>query len=96
MPRYKLIVAMGFANGAPCPIMGQYLKAFDFDAHDGRGFGEFTRDPAKAMKFASIGEATAFWKTPSKVRPLREDGRPNRPLAATTITFADYYEKEKP
>lgn len=77
----------GFANGAPCPVAGQYLKAFDFDAYDGRGFGDFTADRVEAMKFKDLPEAMAYWKTVSKVRPVRADGRPNRPLTATHVTF---------
>jgi hypothetical protein len=81
-----VIRALAFANGVPCPIAGQYLMAFDFEAHDGRGFGEFTRDTAKAMQFASEVAAWEFWKRQSTTRPTRPDGRPNRPLTATTIT----------
>lgn len=31
------------------------------------------------------GEVMAFWKTTSRVNPIRADGRPNRPLTAFTI-----------
>lgn len=85
----KAIVAINFANGAPCPIAGQYLQSFDFDAHDGRGFGVYTRDPAKAMRFPDLTAAVEFWRTQSKARPIRADGKPNRPLTSTTVTFED-------
>lgn len=81
-----VLVALGFADDAtPCPHEGQYLKAFDFDAHGGVGFGEFTRDIAKARKFKDAGEAMEFWRTISTVRPRRADGEPNRPLTALSV-----------
>lgn len=80
------IKAEGFANGVHCPHAGAYLKAFDFEHENGIGWGEFTRDPARAKAFASAGEAMEFWRTQSKVRPLRPDGRPNRPLTALTVS----------
>lgn len=79
------IVALEFASGEPCPHAGQYLQAADFDAHDGRGFVQWTEDPARAKRFPSMGEALAYWRTRSKVRPIRPDGRPNRPLTAASV-----------
>lgn len=65
--------------------VGQYLETFDVEAHDGRGFATFTDDEAKAMKFTDFSEAVETWRTQSKVRPLREDGMPNRPLTAFSM-----------
>jgi hypothetical protein len=80
----KIIRVVGFAWG-PCPFAGQYLMSFDFESGNGLGFGEFTSDRSKAMRFAGLREAMEFWRTPSKTRPLRPDGKPNRPFTATTI-----------
>ena len=85
----KVIRVVEFASGADCPIAGQYLESFDFEAHDGRGFGTFTAVAARAMKFPGAAEAWAFWGTRSKTRPTRGDGKPNRPLTATTIEIVD-------
>lgn len=82
--RYALLV-VGFANGAPCPIAGQFVQTFDFAAENGRGYGTFTANASEAMKFADQGEALEFWKTQSKTAPLRPDGQPNRPLTSTTV-----------
>jgi hypothetical protein len=79
--------ALGFANGVDCPVAGQWVKTFDHEAHGGIGDGVFTANPAKAMRFASFTEAVEFWKKIPKCKPLREDGKPNRPLSATTVTF---------
>jgi hypothetical protein len=40
----------------------------------------------EAHKFASGADALEAWNTVSKTRPVRPDGRPNKPLAALTIT----------
>jgi hypothetical protein len=85
MTRY-CIRAVEFANGLPCPHAGQWLKAFDFDAHDGQGHGVFTNELTKAKPFPDQGAALEFWKTQSRRQPLREDGKPNRPLTALTIS----------
>jgi len=83
----RVIKVEGFANGAKCPIVGQYLKSFDFDAHGGQGDGVFTFDKAEAMTFESTMQAWDFWRTQSKVRPLRPDGKPNRPFTASSVTI---------
>lgn len=75
----------GFANGTPCPIAGQFLKTFDFEADGGRGHGTFTKNVEEAMEFETIREATEFWQTSPKCKPLREDGEPNRPLTSSSI-----------
>lgn len=77
--------AVGFPSGRPCPFAGQYLKSMDFDAHGGLGDGEFTDRVEEAKHFASQAAALAFWRTASSVRPLRDDGEPNRPLTSTTV-----------
>jgi hypothetical protein len=65
---------------------GDYLKSYDPDAHDGFGHSEWTSDPAEALTFDNATDALALWKQPSTVRPLRPDGKPNRPLTAVSIT----------
>jgi len=44
-------------------------------------------DASKALRFASMEEATAFWRQQSTRTPLRPDGKPNRPLTAYTVTI---------
>jgi hypothetical protein len=81
-----VIIAVGFENGTHCPHAGQFLKSFDHDAHDGQGFGVFTKSLARAKRFDTREELFAFWQQQSTVRPLRPDGKPNRPLTALTVT----------
>jgi hypothetical protein len=80
-----VIVAVGFVNRQHCPHAGQYLEWFDFDYANGLGRGEFTKDRTKALEFKDAGEAMTFWKTVSRVKPFRADGKPNRPLTALTV-----------
>lgn len=77
-----VIKILGWANGEACPHIGQYVGSGDHDAYDGAGYFEFTSDPDKAMKFAGAGEAMQFWAKQSTVRPVRPDGKPNKPLTA--------------
>jgi hypothetical protein len=60
----------------------KYLKTCDFEAYEGRGSCTFTDNIEDAMMFISKAEAMLFWKTQSKIRPKRPDGKPNRPLTA--------------
>lgn len=83
------IIALCFANGAPCPHEGQYLEAFDFEHGDGVGWGEFTSDPVKAKRFDDTVAAMTFWKIVPTCRPLREDGKPNRPLTALCVEIRE-------
>lgn len=85
----KVIRAIAFANGAPCPVAGQYVRNVDFEYNNGQGFVDFTDNPAKAMQFTDAGEALSFWRTQSQTVPLRPDGKPNRPLTATTVVIED-------
>src|SRR6185436_15351772 len=70
----------------PPEIEGQFLLSFDFDAFGGNGFGEFTWDVEMAKSFKTLRDAMEFWRTTSTVKPLRPDGKPNRPLTASTIS----------
>jgi hypothetical protein len=76
------LFALAYAStGEP---IDAWLQSFDVDAADGRGVVTFTRDAAKARRFFDAIDAATTWKMTSTVRPVREDGRPNRPLTAFT------------
>ena len=64
---------------------GQMLAAFDNDYGDGRGTCVWTHDPAKALRFNDATAVMATWQSVSTVRPVRPDGKPNRPLTAFHI-----------
>lgn len=66
-------------------VEGRYLMYMDFEANNGTGQMCVTTDPERALGFDTAEEALEFWKTPSRTVPLRDDGRPNRPLTAFTV-----------
>lgn len=70
-------------------VDGEYVKVYDPEAHDGRGYIEFTLDLKEAITFASRREAMDFWRTVSVTRPIRPDGKPNRPLTAFSVMIED-------
>ena len=82
-----IIRAVAFANGVPCPHSGQFVQSFDHDAFNGRGYGVFTDEPDRALRFATAADAMAFWRKQSTVQTLRLDGKPNRPLTALTAVI---------
>lgn len=85
MSAVVVIRAVAFANGEPCPHAGEFLKTFDHEAYDGRGFGTFTRHVAEAMHFPDHPAAFEFWRRVPKCKRRRPDGKPNRPLTALTV-----------
>lgn len=85
----KVMLINGLADGRPSVVDGQYLVECDVDARDGRGAVLATEDPAKARRFADVGEAMDYWRRVSTVLPLRPDGKPNRPLTAYTVEILD-------
>jgi len=82
-----VIRIMGLADGRPCPVAGEFIASMDFEAHGGRGDLVTTPHFDRAMKFKDLGEAFSFWRASPANKPTREDGQPNRPLTAYTVTF---------
>jgi hypothetical protein len=80
-----VIVCAGDGAYRPLPTDGQALAAFDADAHDGRGDATWTTNPDDALTFDTLEAAKDFHQTTSTVRPLRDDGKPNRPLTMFTV-----------
>lgn len=80
--------AADLAQGNPLTLL-EYVEDCDVDAYDGVGIVMLTRDVKKARKFEDFESAMAFWKRQSKRRPLRPDGKPNRPLTAYNVTTED-------
>jgi hypothetical protein len=64
---------------------GQYLEAYDPDAFDGGGDATFTSEVARAKRFATVAEAWAELGRRPTARPVRSDGKPNRPLTTFTM-----------
>lgn len=71
-------------HGIP-PQIGAFVKSWDAEAHEGRGEVEWTIEPSEALKFRSQIAAYDAWMTVPASRPVREDGKPNRPFTSFTI-----------
>lgn len=69
---------------------GKFVKTYDPDANDGRGLLVGTFDPDEAIRFDGAVAALEFWRQQSTVRPLRPDGKPNRPLTAATVALVTW------
>jgi hypothetical protein len=54
----------------------------------------FTTNPAWALRFENGGDAMRFWRQQSILQPLRDDGKPNRPLTAFTVEIGELTTQE--
>lgn len=79
------VIALAGRQTMPGDPSGLYVRGFDPEAHSGRGEPDLTSDPAEALGFPDAGAAAEFWRQPSRTRPFRPDGKPNRPLTAYTV-----------
>lgn len=75
--------------GFPEKNGGKYVESFDPEFMNGLGRVYSTDDIEKAKTFDDFGQAFEFWKTQSKTKPTRPDGKPNRPMTALTIEIKD-------
>lgn len=82
-----VMIQHGRADGRPLPNDGQYLKDFDFEAHDGLGDITLTPNLEEAKQFETFADALVFYRTVPKCKPWRADGRRNRPLTAANWEF---------
>jgi hypothetical protein len=80
-----VIVNMGWADGRDLPEKGAFLRSFDPNANDGRGDVVWTTDLRDARAFLAKEDAWAEWNQVSTTRPMRPDGKPNKPLTAWNI-----------
>ena len=69
--------------------LGDYLEWSDPDGLKGRGDDRWTDDIAKAKRFPTFAAAMECWKAQSRLRPLRPDGKPNRPMTAYSVTVQE-------
>jgi hypothetical protein len=70
------------------PDVGAWVMSYDPD-----GSVEWTNDPDHALRFDNRTDAFELWRKPSKVNPIRADGKPNRPLTAFTFSIEPLPEK---
>jgi hypothetical protein len=86
------IKIVGNALGIPSEHDGRFLKSVVFDVDElGRAKIESAAADSEAMDFPDSISALVFWRTQSKVMPLRPDGKPNRALMAYTIELEEEF-----
>lgn len=70
-----------------CVFDGKLVEEYDPDDVLGLGVGHLktTSEPVRAFRWPSVGAALGAWQAQSKARPLRFDGKPNRPLTCWAI-----------
>lgn len=90
-----VLLCLGHAAHLGVSGAGQYLKDMDFEArHDeqalpGSGKATFTPNIAEAKRFADMAEMHAFYVRIPRCRPLRDDGKPNRPMTGYSWQIVD-------
>lgn len=84
----------GLIAGAPTAFDGQYLVEYDPERDgvdpEGRPMDAHvvtTAELEEAQRFDSATDATECWRQVCERRPIRGDGRPNRPLTAFTVAI---------
>lgn len=93
-----VIKLIHLVSGQPTPHDGRYLSAYDphwlsEPVPEPFGGGRYVRalettdNMADALRFASVDAAMSLAAAVSPNRPVRPDGKPNRPLRAFTLEF---------
>lgn len=66
-------------------FIGHYIKSVDIEAFNGKGMVSFTENINEALIFNNTDEALNFVRQEPKCKPLRADGKPNRPLTSANL-----------
>lgn len=63
-------------------IAGAFVADYDPEAHAGLGAITFTDNVADAIAFPTVHAALEFINQQPRSRPLRDDGKPNKPITS--------------
>ena len=78
--RRLAVACLGLADGSSAgELDGAWLVSYDPAGGDGYGEGAWSQDPADAALFTAE-EWAALWTAAPANRPLRPDGKQNRPI----------------
>ena len=80
-PTGQTVIKMHHQDGSE-----DYLTYYDPEFQDGVGLCQ-GGSRADALRFVNPGAALECWRLISTTRPLRPDGKPNRPLSALTVSL---------
>lgn len=79
---------MSLADGRTVGVpVGYYLASYDPEGNDGQGMASWTPHRGEAMTFATARDALSCLRAVPNNRPVRPDGRPNRPLTMFAVMF---------
>jgi hypothetical protein len=94
--RGVIINCVGLAGtvGGAWPA-GSYLAEYDPEDNNGLGRSAWTSDPSRAKVF-SLEDAIETYKAVPANRPVRGDGKPNRPLTVFAVEFVSIEEIDQP
>jgi hypothetical protein len=85
------VACLGLADGTSAgELDGAWLVSYDPAGCDGCGDGTWSRDPAEAARFTPQ-EWAELWTASPENRPLRPDGKPNRPITMFSLTIVPAY-----
>jgi hypothetical protein len=83
--RRLVVVCLGLADGSTAgDIDGAWLISYDPAGCDGCGDAAWSHDPAEAARFTAE-EWTALHTAAPVNRPVRPDGKPNRPITMFSL-----------
>lgn len=86
----RLVAVAGVAlHGGDRIPPGAWVKHYDPEANGGLGDVVWTDDPADALHFATAAAAFRCYRLVPVTRQVRDDGRPNRPLTAFTVSIEE-------
>jgi hypothetical protein len=82
---YVAVACMSLAAGRiPPELAGAWLVWYDPEGNDGTGDAAWSHDPADAARFTPE-EWVGLYTTAPANRPVRPDGKPNRPITMFTL-----------
>ena len=68
---------------------GCWVSEYDPNGNGGAGHVKLAFESALARRFDTSAAAVMCWGQQSTLVPLRDDGKPNRPLTAWTVTIKE-------
>ena len=96
MEGYCAVACLGLADGRDAgDITGAWLVWYDPAGNNGNGDAAWSHDPADAARFTDREWAELYAAAPAN-RPLRPDGKPNRPITMFNLMIVPVRPGELP
>jgi hypothetical protein len=96
MEGYCAVACLGLADGRDVgDITGGWLVWYDPAGNNGNGDAAWSHDPADAARFTDR-EWAELWTAAPANRPMRPDGKPNRPITMLNLLIVPVRPGELP